>query len=291
MPRVSVITPAYEAAGFIADTLRSVQGQTYADWEAVVCDDASSDATAEVVEALDDPRICAVRNPRNTGPAVARNTAIAAASGELIALLDADDCYEPSYLERMVAEHDRTGAQIIACDAYVVRDGERLDGTYYARIGARGERTLERMLVTNTILSAAMVQRSAGDAVGWFDEALFGTEDHDLWLRILENGGRVAVLDEPLARYAVEAGSVSSDLGRMGRNMQGLMRSALDRGRLTPRHARIARRQLRYYRAMEVVADRRDLARHVPLLAGVVATNPGRWGEWARALRGGSRAY
>jgi len=291
VPRVSVITPAYNAQSFIADTLGSVQRQTFGDWEAVVCDDCSADGTVQAVEAIGDPRIRVVRNPQNTGPAGARNQALAHARGELIALLDADDLWEPRFLERLVAEYDRTGAQIVACDAYLVVDGERLEGTYYGRIDARGERTLESMLRVNEIYGGAVIERRAGEAVGWFDPAMFGTEDHDLWLRILEDGGRVAVVEEPLASYVLADASVSSNLGRMARNEQTLFRSALERGRLDPRQRRIARDQLRYYAAMEAVADRSGVVRRLPGLLSVAARNPGRWGAWLRALRSGSRAY
>jgi GT2 family glycosyltransferase len=232
-----------------------------------------------------------VRNPANTGPAGARNLALEHARGELVALLDADDAWRPRFLERMVAEHDSTGAQIVTCDAVLVRDGEELSGTYRRRIAAPARITLENLLEENTVLSAALIERRAGEAVGWFDPAMFGTEDHDLWLRIVEDGGRVAIVDEPLVVYSLGGASLSSDLGRMARNEQKVLRSALERGRLTESQRRIARARLDYHRAMEVIADRTGVVRNLPLLTRVVAANPSRWGSWARALRHGSRAY
>jgi glycosyltransferase involved in cell wall biosynthesis len=286
-----VITPAYNAEAFIARTLRTVEEQTYGDWEAVVADDASEDGTAAAVEAIGNPRIRVVRNPANTGPAGARNLALQHARGELVALLDADDAWRPRFLERMVAEYDGTGAQIVTCDAILVRDGEELTGTYRGRIAAPASVTLENLLEENSVLSASLIERRAGEAVGWFDPAMFGTEDHDLWLRILEDGGRVAIVDEPLVVYRLGDTSLSSDLGRMAQNEQKVLRSALERGRLTQSQRRIARARLDYHRAMEVVAERTGVVRNLPLLARVVATNPSRWGSWVRALRHGDRAY
>lgn len=291
MPRVSVIVPAHDAEAFIEQTLASVRAQTFGDWEAIVVDDASSDDTAGRVRAIGDPRIRVVRLDDNRGPAGARNAGAAVAAGELVALLDADDAWLPEYLERQVAAYETLGRPaVLGCDAYYVQDGRRLQRTHLDRIApATGDVTVERLLRGNPVYISALLDRAAADEAGWFDEGLFGTEDHDLWLRIAEAGRRVVVRREPLALYTVAEGSVSSNLGRMGRNMQLLHERALGRGRLTPRQARLARRQLRYYRAMEAVAERDGLLAKAPLLARVVLTNPGRWPGWLRALRAGGR--
>jgi glycosyltransferase involved in cell wall biosynthesis len=292
MPRVSVIVPAHDAEAFIEATLASVRAQTFADWEAIVADDASGDATAERVRAIGDPRITVVRTDRNRGPAGARNLAARHATGELIALLDADDAWLPEYLERQLAAYDAAAPLgLLGCDAHYVSGGRRLERTHLDRIPpAEGTVTVERLLRGNPVFISALFPRAVAEEAGWFDEALFGTEDHDLWLRIAEAGHRVVVRREPLALYTVAESSVSSNLGRMGRNMQLLYERALERGRLTPRQQRIARRQLRYYAAMEAVAEREGMLGKAPLLARVVVTNPGRWGGWLRALRAGGRS-
>src|SRR5215204_4079119 len=106
-PRVSVIIPAYSAAQFIGATLESVFAQTYADYEVVVVNDGSPD-TAELEEVLKPyaQRINYITH-ENRGLSGARNTGIRAARGEFVALLDADDLWEPHYLERQFAELDR----------------------------------------------------------------------------------------------------------------------------------------------------------------------------------------
>ena len=287
MPRVSVIVPAHNAAASIAATLRSVQAQTFSDWEVVVADDASADGTADAVRALGDERIRVVRTERNLGPAGARNLAAREIGGELVALLDADDAWLPEYLERQVAAW-KPDIGIVACDAHFVQDGERLPRTFLERVEV-GEPSLERLLRGNFIYVSALFPREAAETAGWFDEGLFGTEDHDLWLRIAETGRRIVINREPLALYTFGEGSVASNLGRMGRNVQLLYERALARGNLTPAQQRIARQQLRYHAAMEAVATRAGLVRRAPLLARVVAENPRRWGDWWRALRAGGR--
>src|SRR4051812_22772463 len=105
MSRVSVIVPAHEAAGTIAATLDSVAEQRFGDWEVIVADDGSSDATAEIVEGhLVGARL--VRSPAARGPAAARNAALRHAGGELVAFLDADDTWLPAYLGRQVARYE-----------------------------------------------------------------------------------------------------------------------------------------------------------------------------------------
>jgi glycosyltransferase involved in cell wall biosynthesis len=304
MPRVSVIIPAHEAAAFIAETLRSVVGQTYADWEAIVVDDASSDGTADAAAGID-PRIHVVRSPVNLGPAGARNRALEDATGELVALLDADDAMEPRYLEAQVGLYDRLSRDrrmgVVSCDAWLVDEQGAVLGRYYDRIDPPGPPaavTLERLLEWNVVYVGSLVPRAVIDEVGPFDVATWGSEDHDLWLRIAEAGYDVVVNPEPLARYRLTTGSVSSDFVSLARTNQVTYRLALERGRLTPAQARIARRALDYSRAMERVgavatappgrrvATIAAALRQAPLLARVVIGNRRRWGFWWRALFG-----
>ncbi len=99
VPEISVITPAYNAAGFIAQAITSVINQTFPLWELIVVDDGSTDNTAEIVSSyLTDRRIKIIRQ-ENNGVSAARNAGIKAAGGKYIALLDADDMYLPANLE------------------------------------------------------------------------------------------------------------------------------------------------------------------------------------------------
>jgi glycosyltransferase involved in cell wall biosynthesis len=302
MPRVSVIVPAYNAAAVIEGTLQSLREQTYGDWEAIVADDASTDRTLGIVEGLADPRIRAVRSDVNLGPAGARNLAAEHARGELVALLDADDAWLPAYLERMIAAYDAApDVVLVGCDARLERDGVVLDHMYLSALPPYDPPTLDRLLRGNFIYVSALFARAAAEAAGWFSTELFGTEDHDLWIRLLEGGGHALVVDEPLAVYRVGEGSVSANLGRMAASYQRTLERALERDRLTRAQQRIVRSELRYYRAMEAVArarfdrDRplggraRGVARALPELARVAATRPDKWRAWAVALRRGRR--
>jgi glycosyltransferase involved in cell wall biosynthesis len=299
--RVSVVIPAYNAESFLPETLASVEAQTYADWEVIVADDASTDRTAEVVESRSG-RFRLVRSEVNEGPAGARNRALRESSGELVAFLDADDLWRPTFLEHVITRYDQgreLGARVgvVSCDAVVLGPDGDHSSTFLGLIGSPDRLTLGAMLVTNPIHAGALVSRATLDEVGDFCEELFGTEDYDLWLRIFEAGYEIVVLPEPLYVYRVQPTSVSSNLPRMARSLQATYRRALERGALNSRERRIAERQFRLQRALEqvgeAIADRRAgrsslgrVARHVPLFVRVAIENPDRWGSAVRTLAG-----
>lgn len=99
---VSVIMPARNAQATVLEAIRSVLAQTHRDFELLVCDDASSDATASIVAAVGDPRLHLMRNATSLGPGPSRDRLIAAAKGDYVAVLDADDVYLPGRLERLL---------------------------------------------------------------------------------------------------------------------------------------------------------------------------------------------
>lgn len=102
--KVSVIIPVYNAAPYIADTLRSVQRQTMSDFEVLLVDDHGQDDSMSVAKVTigDDPRFRFLETPENSGPGVARNVGIKAAQGDYIAFLDSDDLWEESFLEKQL---------------------------------------------------------------------------------------------------------------------------------------------------------------------------------------------
>jgi len=113
MPEVSVVIPAYNAGRTITAALASVFAQTYRDFEVIVVDDGSTDDTPRRLADWADYRVVVVRQP-NSGPAHARNEAIARARGRLVAFLDADDIWLPRKLERQVAYYRRFPTAVAA---------------------------------------------------------------------------------------------------------------------------------------------------------------------------------
>ena len=101
---VSIIMPAYNCADYIAESIRSVQNQTYRNWELIVADDKSTDGTVDIVRIMaeGDNRIRLLETDRNLGPAAARNRAMDVANGNYIAFLDSDDVWYPDKLQKQL---------------------------------------------------------------------------------------------------------------------------------------------------------------------------------------------
>jgi len=272
-PAVSVIVPAYGVAHLLAETLASIQAQTQTDWEAIVIDDGSPDDVVSVFEQFaPDPRFRLLRT-NNGGLATARNRAIAAARAPYVALLDGDDVYEPTYLERMLPliEADPE-LGFVSCDA--VYFGESVRETRYGeRYCMTGPMTLERVLSRDLVIFvAAVLRRSALDAVGGFDGRLRAVEDLDLWIRMLAAGWRGAILPEPLVRYRRRAGSLSSSLRNMLLASCAVYGKACDQLSGEPRRVAQERlaaceQELRWLEG-EARVRRGDVAGGLPLLRG-----------------------
>lgn len=101
---VSVIMPTYKCGKYIAESIKSVQAQTYPNWELIIVDDCSGDGTIEIVEGLqkEDKRIRLYKNEKNSGAALTRNYALREAKGRWIAFLDSDDIWKPEKLEHQI---------------------------------------------------------------------------------------------------------------------------------------------------------------------------------------------
>jgi teichuronic acid biosynthesis glycosyltransferase TuaG len=101
---VSIITPTFNSANFIEETIKSVQSQTYTDWEMIIVDDGSTDTTARIIELLSktDNRIHFYKLEKNSGPAVARNMGIEKAKGKFMTFIDADDIWFPDFIKKSI---------------------------------------------------------------------------------------------------------------------------------------------------------------------------------------------
>jgi len=308
VPRVSVLIAAYNSADFLSATLESVVSQTYSDWEVVLADDASSDDTVAIAESFGE-RIRVLRRETNSGrPAVSRALALEHAQGELVAFLDADDMWLPEYLATMTTLFDESSSHmgnvgVVACDArLMLPDGRIAQRTYGDEAGFCDEVSIESLLRSNPIYTSALVPRRVIEQAGGLATELKGTDDHDLWLRIVELGYRVVFTRTPLAVYRLRATSLSADVGEMAVQAQAVYRRALARGRLTKRQRRIAARELRLQEAVERL-ERLDSARRsgrlpladglraVPQLARVAAENADRVPSALRMLAKDRRPY
>ncbi len=220
MPKVSVITPAYNAAEYLPAALNSVLTQTFSDWELIVVDDGSTDNTQAVVAALGerfDGRLKYFYQA-NRGLPAARNAAIEQSTGEYLALLDADDVWLPNRLERTVAELDRqqhvgiVHSQVARIDptGRVIEKPPAPPAKYLS--GSISRHLYHRR--AHILCPTVLFRRTCLHSVGVFDEHMRATEDRDLWFRIARHFD-VAYIPEVLAYYRISPSSMSRDFSRM----------------------------------------------------------------------------
>jgi glycosyltransferase involved in cell wall biosynthesis len=210
-PRVSAVVPAYNAARTIGRTLASALTQTISDLEVIVVDDGSADATREVVEGIDDPRLQLV-SQANAGVATARNTGIAQAHGDWVAFLDSDDIWLPNKLQRQLElMAAKPGCMASQGSAYFVDDELR---PLKLRRCVPVENPLLTFLRFQNLPNAAsswIVRRELLDQIGGFDPDLVILEDWEFSLRLARYANPLCI-DEPLTLYRVHPGNRSRDL-------------------------------------------------------------------------------
>lgn len=225
MVTVSVLMPAYNAAATIETSISSVIEQTYTDWELLVINDHSDDATAHIVGKLTkhDGRIQLLDNSGARGAAGARNTGLAVAKGHYIAFLDADDLWLPEKITRQLAMMTQTGAAL----SYT---------GFHARRGGRSDKLVQ---VPETVTYEQLLRGNIiGCLTAVYDTHICGKvpmppikrrHDFALWLRILQAHSPAHGINEPLAILRLQAGSLSAnkllairDTWRMYRDVIGL---------------------------------------------------------------------
>lgn len=204
---VSVITPAYNCAKFIGETIESVQAQTYGDWEMVVVDDRSTDDTRQVVEAYvaADPRVRYLCLPENSGAAAARTEAMRMAEGEYMAFLDSDDLWKPEKLERQLT-FMRQGRHAFSCTAYEQVDEQ---GKPLGRVIKTIPRTSYNRLLLDCPVGNSTVMYSVREMGKFEVPSIRKRNDDALWLQMLKKEQYIWGIPDVLAEYRVREGSIS----------------------------------------------------------------------------------
>jgi glycosyltransferase involved in cell wall biosynthesis len=213
-PLVSVLVPAYDVEEFVGAAIESALAQTYPRVEVVVVNDGSTDGTVAAIAPYRD-RIVFVDQP-NRGLAGARNAAIAAASGSVLALLDADDLWHPDRLERCVRVlEQQADVGLVTSDAFLIEDGVRTTRRCYGDrrrypFPAPDADQLDVISQRNFLFVSVVFRRSLVDRFGGFDESLPRAEDYELWTRFLLGGARAGYVGEPLGYYRRRPDSLSA---------------------------------------------------------------------------------
>ncbi len=212
---ISVVIPAYRSAATITRAIASAAKQTLPPSQIIVVDDGSDDGTFETAEAC--RALCGsidfrISQQENLGAGAARNKALKFAESEYVAFLDADDEWFPEKLERSMEQINRNDLVLIAHNGWIERNGEET----YLDIAKRYQSSrsmlfhgfYKRGFIST---SSVVVRRYAIVDAGGFDTDLRIGQDFDLWLRLIDRfGPRCLVFDQPLTRYHITEGSITS---------------------------------------------------------------------------------
>ncbi len=213
-PLVSVITPLYNADKFIAQTIDSVQAQAYSNWEHIIVDDLSTDASLEIVKgyAEKDPRIKLLTSEENQGAALCRNRATKEASGRFIAFLDSDDLWDEKKLETQIQ--------------FMMENECAVSYTSYLHIDEHGN-PLNKRIIALPKLDYKKQHRNnyIGNLTGVYDTSVTGKimapgirkrQDWAVWLEAIQKSGQPALgIQQDLAYYRVREGSISSSKSKL----------------------------------------------------------------------------
>jgi len=213
LPLVSCVIPSYNRPGYVRTAIESALTQTYSPMEVIVVDDGSTDETPDVAESFGE-RVKVIRQA-NGGSAAARNTGIAAASGEFVAWLDSDDAWLPEKIAIQVAaarDYPEAGIVYTHCQAIDGNDQPPPPKEPIKAPPARlREDILAMMVVESEVMpSSCLVRRTALDSVGWFNKDFINAEDWEFHFRMARQFGFVEV-PAPLTRYRVHAASKTAD--------------------------------------------------------------------------------
>lgn len=216
MTLISVIIPVFNGAETIAETIASVRAQTYPDFELIVINDGSTDATVDIVEAIakEESRI-RLYSYSNAGLSKTRNRGIEKARGEFISIIDADDLWTEDKLEdqlQALQENPEAGLAYSFVDWIDESDQFKRYGSHIKANGYVLEQLLLRNFIDNG--SNVLIRKSVIEKVGMFKEELTNAADWDMWLRIAALY-EFACVPKVQVYYRVLSNSLSSNLTGM----------------------------------------------------------------------------
>lgn len=205
---VSVIMPSYKCGRFIEKSIRSIQTQTYQNWELIIVDDCSGDDTISIVQDIqkEDHRIHVFSNAQNSGAAVTRNTALRNAKGRWIAFLDSDDLWEPTKLEKQIAFMEENGYAFSYTSYQEIDNDSNPTGVFVT-----GPKHVTKQGMFAFCWPGCLTVMYDASKIGLIQiEDIKKNNDYAMWLKVCRKAD-CYLLDECLAKYRRgRAGSVST---------------------------------------------------------------------------------
>ena len=182
-PLVSVVMPVHDRAALVADAIASVLAQTHRNFELLVCDDGSRDATPATLAAIEDGRLRVFRHAEKRGAAAARNTCLGAARGDYIAYLDSDNLWHPRYLELMLEAFERWPGTTASYAGYFDVQTDAAGKSFLRDAKVRPFQLEDQLEDPFVDLNSFVHRRALFDVLGGFDERLVRRQDYDLVMR------------------------------------------------------------------------------------------------------------
>lgn len=203
---VSIITPSYNTAKFIAETIDRVRLQTYTNWEMIIVDDCSTDDTDTVIEGyLEDIRIKYFKNKRNFGAAVSRNKALREAKGRWIAFLDSDDLWQPDKLEKQIQFMEDNSYHFSYTNYEEIDEESKPLGVHVT-----GPRKITKNGMYNYCWPGCLTVMYERDKVGLVQiKDIKKNNDYAMWLKVCQKAD-CYLLNKELSKYRKRIGSISS---------------------------------------------------------------------------------
>lgn len=222
--KVSIITPSWNCEKYVSETIRSVQAQTYKNWEMLITDDCSTDESVKIIEefAAKDSRIKLLHLKKNGGAAKARNNSLKHAEGRFVAYLDADDIWKPDKLEKQIAFMLKKKAGF-SCTSYEVIDDSGRKLNKEVRMMPKADYV---GFLTNNLLQTVgiMVDLSIVDRKYLVMPNLRRRQDAATWLQVLKAGYPCYGMPDILAEYRRAENSLSSNKLKAVKGVWGLYR-------------------------------------------------------------------
>lgn len=228
-PRVTIVTPTYNRADLLPHAIDAALAQTFGDFELLIIDDGSEDATDAVVAGYDDPRIRYEKNPKNLGLPATRNRSLDLARGQIIANLDSDDLVEPEWLQTTVSFLDANpGVDIVGVGkrpmSGVSSPAQKL------RFRPQTPEAIDaRLLFRACITHSSMVSRAGALRRLRYDETLPVGEDYDLFARLTAANGMIANIPDRLVQVRRHVGRVTSKRAQVTACQKRILADQLDR--------------------------------------------------------------
>lgn len=214
MPTISVIIPVYNGEKTIKETIESVLNQNFNDFELIIINDGSNDATLEIVQTIKDHRI-KVFSYQNSGLSASRNRGLTKAEGDFVSFIDADDLWTPNKLElQLKALQDNPQAAVAySWSDWIDQSGQFLRAGGHITVNGNA---YEKLLIRDFIESGSnpLIRKQALDEVGYFDQSVTPPEDWDMWLRLAAKYEFITV-EESQILYRISPNSASFNIEKM----------------------------------------------------------------------------